>query len=91
MAAAGNKAAHFPGQFFVTAFPARERTVKNLAMEALHCATAPQHLETGIEPEECGQQILLGPERQVVDQIARVVERQENVVGVNQNSFVQPR
>lgn len=62
----GYEAARFQRHSDVTGSPAGERLIQCFALEQLHRARSPQYFELAVEHQEGLQQVLFGPEAQVI-------------------------
>src|ERR1700733_10816297 len=77
------EAALFRGHVAIAVLPLRESVFECTAGSALHVAASPQHFELGIAHQQRLQQILLGPEGEVVqDRLARLIGEVAKFVGV---------
>jgi hypothetical protein len=71
--------------------PAREALLQHPRVVNLHRARGPEDFELRVEAEKCLQQVLLGPEPEVVQHgVARIVGRKKDIVNVDQNSGLEP-
>src|ERR1700722_10931618 len=85
--AGGKKAALFPRHVAITLLPVRKSLLERGRCMALHRAAAPQHFELRIEHQQGLQQVLLGPEREIMQhRLARIVGGKEDVMGVDQHA-----